>query len=553
MSCQTQWMPRPGLQAAAALLVIDRVYDAALVIDARREVTGRWESTARRIGASDESILGTRIFERLHPDDLATTLGVLDRMTALGSLSTNVTVRIRHPVTPTVWMSVRLEIVDGRANEDVAGFVVVARLVEPDDPAPPVVGLVDAMPFGVAVLDAVDTVVFVNAAFTDFTGLAAGPVRTIPSGTATVIAEIARVGAMTRTGHVAEAVVTVGTRTLQLGARTLGGAGDVVVTVIDITRRMALIEAQARSERVFAAVFDHSPTGVAIVSLEGEFLRVNDAWSTVCGHAASDLIGTTFAAITHPDDIEADLEYVEELLAGTRESYRIEKRYLTALGHTVWVDLRAAVVLDGDMRPVHFISQIVDITERKHAEGQAIERELALRHQATHDHLTGLPNRVLFDAHLEQLLRRADRTAPCHALLMCDLDRFKAVNDAHGHQAGDRVLRTIAERILQTCRAADIVVRLGGDEFAILAVDVRYPQDSRLLAVRIIGACTRPVDLGAGLRVTVGVSIGIAVLERGESAADALDRADAAAYQAKRLQTGYELAGPPRPSDPPTT
>jgi diguanylate cyclase (GGDEF)-like protein len=166
-----------------------------------------------------------------------------------------------------------------------------------------------------------------------------------------------------------------------------------------------------------------------------------------------------------------------------------------------------------------------DITERK-----ALETQLA--HQAYHDSLTGLANRVLFADRVARALDAAGDDRGCVAVIFCDLDDFKKVNDSLGHEAGDDLLRVVADRLLNATRGCDTVARLGGDEFAVLVGNVRTADDPLIVAGRIVEALRQPVVLGAA-EVCVGGSVGVARAAAVDDAAALLRNADVAMYQAK--------------------
>jgi diguanylate cyclase (GGDEF)-like protein len=157
-----------------------------------------------------------------------------------------------------------------------------------------------------------------------------------------------------------------------------------------------------------------------------------------------------------------------------------------------------------------------------------------LRHVATHDALTGLPNRILLDDRLTQAMAHADRDGQPFALLVCDLDRFKLVNDSLGHRAGDELLQEVARRLTALARTIDTVARFGGDEFVLLANPIAKREDAEELARRAIEALQRPVRI-AGIDVHTSPSIGIAFYpEDGDSIEALIGHADAAMYCAKR-------------------
>lgn len=163
----------------------------------------------------------------------------------------------------------------------------------------------------------------------------------------------------------------------------------------------------------------------------------------------------------------------------------------------------------------------------------------ALAHQASHDTLTNLPNRAYFEARLTRTLRSLNKTRDKAAVLFLDSDRFKGINDAYGHAAGDAVLVAVATRIRAQLREDDVVARLGGDEFAILLTPLHKIEDAQRIAEKIIASMLEAIELPGQVSVVTSLSIGIAVYpEHGASAQELLCAADSAMYQAKRLARG---------------
>ena len=176
------------------------------------------------------------------------------------------------------------------------------------------------------------------------------------------------------------------------------------------------------------------------------------------------------------------------------------------------------------------------LTTRDVTEQENLRLDLARR--ATHDDLTGLPNRALFSDRLEHALaRRPDANALGRAVFFIDLDRFKTVNDSLGHQAGDDALRAVAERLTACLRSGDTVARLGGDEFVVLLEDVTDPTSVEEIADRILAAVAQPLALG-GAETRLTASLGIAVSRPDVSPEALLREADSAMYAAKRSGTG---------------
>jgi diguanylate cyclase (GGDEF)-like protein len=183
------------------------------------------------------------------------------------------------------------------------------------------------------------------------------------------------------------------------------------------------------------------------------------------------------------------------------------------------------------------------------AEAALAAAQQRAEHRATHDPLTGLANRLLFDDRLHRVLARARRHPEPFAVLLLDLDGFKAVNDDHGHAAGDAVLVAVAHRLRRGVRGADTAARIGGDEFAVIVEELSSEVDATAVAARLHTALLEPVTLPDGSTVRVGASVGVVVHvpEAGAaapSAATVVARADAAMYRAKAAGTGIMLHAP---------
>jgi diguanylate cyclase (GGDEF)-like protein/PAS domain S-box-containing protein len=304
--------------------------------------------------------------------------------------------------------------------------------------------------------------------------------------------------------------------------------------IAGLVRRLAMretesaerMEALREAEERFRRAFDDAPIGMALASLDGRYLRVNPALAALTGYEVDELIGMGFADITHQEDLKSDLAAMEGLLSGELETYETEKRYVHAQGHVLWVQVNVTVVHDGDGAPLHFVAQTQDVTERKRAQAE-------LAHQALHDPLTGLPNRLLFLDRLEVALAHLGRRDGAVAVLFLDLDRFKLINDSHGHEVGDQVLMEMAGRLRGLLRPSDTLSRFGGDEFTILCEEVSNDEDAVAVAERIADALAEPVPL-VDREVFLSASIGIALgRDRAMSAGALLRDADAAMYGAK--------------------
>lgn len=278
-------------------------------------------------------------------------------------------------------------------------------------------------------------------------------------------------------------------------------------------------------ERRFELALAHSPIGMAVVGLDGTFLRTNRALRVMLGYGRKALSEMTFQQITHPDDLDSDLALVADCLAGRRRSYRIDKRYIAADGRVVWCALTAVLVRAPRDRPRCFVSQIVDVTAER-------VREAALARQAATDPLTAIANRSAAWSSLER--RQAGEHG--YGVLFCDIERFKAVNDRRGHHAGDQLLVEVAGRLLDAVGNDDLVARWGGDEF-LIATDVVDHEGLTRLADRIAAAVgCRPVTLADGAELPVTLTIGFAAHRPGDglSIDMVLERADRAMYEQRR-------------------
>jgi len=195
-------------------------------------------------------------------------------------------------------------------------------------------------------------------------------------------------------------------------------------------------------------------------------------------------------------------------------------------GSTVWLEVTSSPLIDASTsRPVGVVTSLVDVTERR-----VLEQRLS--ELATHDSLTGLPNRLLLMDRIESAVKRMRRRGSAVALLFIDLDHFKLVNDSHGHDAGDELLVQTAARLQSALRGEDTLARLGGDELVALCEDLRSVDDAAFLAGRLTNAFAQPF-LVAGRELTVSASIGVAMAQAGICPEQLLRRADSAMYVAK--------------------
>ncbi len=232
-----------------------------------------------------------------------------------------------------------------------------------------------------------------------------------------------------------------------------------------------------------------------------------------------------FRAAIHPEDRERTDAALKHALIYS-DDFRIEMRVLWPDGGTHWIASQGQIIRNPEGRALTLIGVAMNITERKLAE-QRIE------HMAQHDSLTGLPNRVLLKDRISQAVLHANRGRTPVAVLFIDLDRFKNINDSLGHEAGDRLLQTVAKRIRTCLREGDTVSRLGGDEFVIVLPEIHGAHDVSIVAAKVLETLSQPYHLHDH-DLHVSASIGVAIFpEDGEDAETLMRNADAAMYHAK--------------------
>lgn len=279
------------------------------------------------------------------------------------------------------------------------------------------------------------------------------------------------------------------------------------------------------SDRLLRLAFERTPVGLSFVSVDRAVLMTNPALSKILGYTADELRGMSVADVTHPDDRDIHVVAHQQLIDGSRDWYEVDKRYIHRDGHTVWAVLHVAAIHDEDGRVSMLVSQIHDISRR-------VEAHELDRWRALHDPLTGLGNRTLLMQNLRAHLDRySGGLAPAPAVLILDLDGFKAINDQCGHLVGDRLLTRVARYLAESVSADDIVGRLGGDEFMIVLSRCGNGNGALAVAERLrcgLGAVieSEPTHL------PVSASIGVAIAPPA-TITELMQLADTALYEAK--------------------
>jgi diguanylate cyclase (GGDEF)-like protein/PAS domain S-box-containing protein len=277
--------------------------------------------------------------------------------------------------------------------------------------------------------------------------------------------------------------------------------------------------------RILIKAVEQSPVSILVTDGEGRLEYVNPKFSESTGYSLEEVVGKT------PRVLKGGFlppEFYEELwstIKAGREWHGIFHNRKKN-GELLWELASISPIRDPGGVITHFVGVKEDITELKRLQEQAT-------HQAQHDPLTDLPNRILFFDHLKHSLNLARRRHSGLAVFYLDLDGFKGVNDVYGHVAGDTVLSTMAQRILETVRASDTVARMGGDEFTIILEDLASRSHAADIAQMILEKVAQPCQVGEAT-VTLGASIGISFFpEDAEDIDKLISRADAAMYRAK--------------------
>jgi len=300
-----------------------------------------------------------------------------------------------------------------------------------------------------------------------------------------------------------------------------------VANIRDITDRRNAEADRVEAEERYREGFERSAFGLGVLDLDQTFTSVNPALAELLGHTPEQLIGRRPLEFLHPTESESASSGTQRLLSGDLTFYKREHRMIRRDGSIVSVLIDMTLVPDRDGDPSYYFVQVRDITDRKHAEE-------ALAHQALHDDLTHLPNRLLLVDRLALSLARAERTDSHVAVLFLDLDRFKLVNDGLGHVVGDKLLIEVAGRLTRSIRASDTVARFGGDEFVIVREDIADVTEAVEFAERIVAVLHEPIPL-SGRELFATASVGIALGGADASAEQLLRDADAAMYRAKDL------------------
>ena len=303
----------------------------------------------------------------------------------------------------------------------------------------------------------------------------------------------------------------------------------------DVSERHLAERLLAESEQRYRSLFYHNPDAVFSLDPRGRCLAANPACETITGYTSDEILSRPLSSFIVREDVKPTLRHFARSVRGEPQTFELS--LVRKSGQRARLSVTTLPIMVGD-QIVGIYGIAKDETERR-----TLEEQLA--HQAFHDSLTHLPNRMLFLDRLQHALSRTERSQSMLAVLFLDLDNFKVINDSLGHEVGDQLLMSVAERLRGSMRGGDTAARLGGDEFILLLEQINSVHEAELVAHRVHDVLKEPFFVGQR-EVFVTPSIGIAVSTSSDDRPDDLLRnADVAMYRAKRNGRGcYEIFDP---------
>jgi len=297
----------------------------------------------------------------------------------------------------------------------------------------------------------------------------------------------------------------------------------------NVTERKLSMQSLQQAERSFRSIFENATAGIFQTSPDGRYLNVNPALAGIYGFATAAELIATIGDIRHQVYVDGarHAEFMRLMRdEGTVTNFVSEIRRKDGL--CIWIAENARTVLDEAGNLLFYEGTAEDVTESK------LNQE-KLEHLANHDPVTGLPNRLLMNDRLRQMMLSAQRSNNIVAVALVDLDHFKLINDTFGHNCGDQLLQTMAQRMLDCVRESDTVVRLGGDEFVLLLSGAGRGEAMSQVVQRLLQKVSRPSQI-EGRELSVSCSVGVSIFPRdGRDVQTLLKNADTAMYKAKEF------------------
>ncbi len=313
---------------------------------------------------------------------------------------------------------------------------------------------------------------------------------------------------------------------------------EILAVMRDISERKKMMEAIRRGEEKYRTILEHIQEGYFEVDLKGDFTFCNDSMARLTGCTSEELIGMNHKHFTTKETAEKVFQEFNNVLKTGEPSRGFEWLIIRKDQTQRYIEASVTLKKESSGKPIGFEGMVRDVTERKLIEEQ-------IKHLATHDVLTDLPTMRLAKDRLKMSISLAQRNKMMMAVMFIDLDGFKEVNDTLGHDAGDYVLKQVADRLLSCVRASDTVARVGGDEFLIIANGIHVPENAEQIARKVIGVVSQPINYDGGQAV-VGSSIGIALCPNdGQDMDQLIKKADDAMYKIKKTgKNGYCFINP---------
>ncbi|PWH13431.1 MAG: PAS domain S-box protein, partial [Anaerolineae bacterium] len=303
-------------------------------------------------------------------------------------------------------------------------------------------------------------------------------------------------------------------------------------------------EALRQSEARYRLLAENVSDVIWTTDLQLNYTYISPSVTQLTGYSVEEALHLRLRELLTPDSYRIAKEAIAkelrqrspaDLVKQRNWSHTLELEHRCKDGSTRWMEVKVSLLLDAQGQPIGFLGLSRDISERRQA------RQI-LEYMATHDELTGLPNRYLFNDRLNHALQRAARDQNALAIMLIDLDHFKELNDTFGHPTGDHVLQEVARRLIGSLRQSDTVARMGGDEFCVILENVVHVQHVANVARKLLEVLAQPYALEQGVSWSLSASIGISLYPHdGESAEDLMICADVAMYRAKKRRNRYRF------------
>jgi diguanylate cyclase (GGDEF)-like protein/PAS domain S-box-containing protein len=499
-------------------------------------------SIKRVLGFEPSELVGTSLFEHVHPDDMDVIRDEIRRQVKGGSEGGLIEFRKRHKDGHYLWMGTKARVLVDPVTKEKIGTVAVSRDVtesyatraELHQSKNRLFSILESIGDAFFAIDRDWRITYANRKTAEFVGHAQDALignilwEAVPEIRSSPIFKYYQTAMEMRTQAFFEAFYEPARAWVEV--RVYPFEDGLSVYFHDITARREAESAIRNNELRLRELIEMTPAGYVLIDAHGTLIDVNPALCRISGYAQEELIGRSMMRL-FPDSPYNDALFAQ---GGALSIHGTEVAIKHKNGDLVYVLINANIKRDAEGRSLSVTAFVTDITERKQSEAR-------LEQLATHDMLTGLPNRALLNDRLQHMLDCAPPETSI-AVMFIDLDRFKEVNDSMGHEPGDILLREVGRRLQKNLRQNDIVARLGGDEFVVVAHCSKGAESATRVVQKLFSALAAPVDI-AGQEVFVGASIGISMFPQdGDTKERLFQNADTAMYRAKAAgRNGYRF------------